>query len=104
MTEAFYILLHKEVKLICADDSCRVTVLLRCPAETSPDEAGSFPADRGHSLASFHLPLAAVGSLPLKIGNANTKASVRNDGGFFLLQRRQRTRSKCSCIMTCDSV
>ena len=39
--------------------------LLRCPAETSPDEAGSFLADRCHSLASFLPPPAAVGSLPI---------------------------------------
>ena len=30
--------------------------LLRCPAETSPDEAGLFLADRCHSLASFLPP------------------------------------------------
>ena len=42
--------------------------LLRCPAETSPDEAGSFLADRCHSLASFLPSPAAVGSLPLPQG------------------------------------
>ena len=40
-------------------------LLLRCPAETSPDEAGLFPADRCYSLTSLPPPLAAVGSLPL---------------------------------------
>ena len=39
-------------------------ILLRCPAVTSPDGAGSCLADRCHSLASLHLPQAALGSLP----------------------------------------
>ena len=45
-----------------------MSFLLRCPAETSPDKAGSFLADRCHSLASFLPPQAAVGSLPLPQG------------------------------------
>ena len=39
-------------------------ILLRCLAVTSPDGAGLYLADRCHSLASLHLPLAALGSLP----------------------------------------
>ena len=41
-------------------------VLLRYPAKTLPDEAGSFFADRCHSLWSLHLPQAALPSLPIR--------------------------------------
>ena len=48
--------------------SCTPTILggplLRYPAETPPDGAGSFLADRCHSLTSLYLPPAALGSLP----------------------------------------
>ncbi len=46
-----------------------IRALLRCPAETSPVEAGSFLADRGHSLTSLLPPPAALGSLPLALQN-----------------------------------
>lgn len=43
-----------------------LSVLLRCPAEISPDKAGSFLADRCHSLTSLLPPPAALGSLPFR--------------------------------------
>ena len=39
--------------------------LLRCPAKPASDRADLVLADRGHSLASFLPPPAAVGSFPI---------------------------------------
>ena len=73
-----------------ADDSCRVTALLRCPAVPSPDKAGSALADRGHSLGSFLPPQAAVASLPVKIGNANILITPLERVGFFFVLREPK--------------
>ena len=49
-------------------------------------ETPSSSADRCHSLTSLDLPLAALGSLPVKIGNANTRTSTEMWSFSFCLQ------------------
>jgi len=46
--------------------------------------------DRCHSLTSLYLPQAALGSLPVKIGNASTKPRLKGRG-FFLPMTVHRT-------------
>jgi hypothetical protein len=69
-----------------ADDSCRVTVLLGCPANVLGDIAPASLADPSHSLRSLFLPPAALPSLPVKIGNANTRNLHRNVEVFLYLK------------------
>ena len=51
--------------------TCESTLPFAVPDIFLAGGAASSAIDRGHSLASFLLPPAAVGSLPVKIGNAN---------------------------------
>ena len=54
-------------------------VLLRCPAETAPDEAGLFLADRCHSLP---FALSATGGAWVAPPRRPAKAFPRGEGGF----------------------
>ena len=53
---------NTEVKRICADNTWRAPVAV--PGSFLAGEAAASSADRGHSLTSFGLPPAALGSLP----------------------------------------
>jgi len=65
---------------------------LRCPAETSPDEAGLFLADRCHSLRSLLPPQAALPSLPLP-------AYAACGGNNPLVMLFAIEDKKCFCIL-----
>ena len=54
--------------------------LLRCPAVTSPGEAGLCPADRCHSLGSLTPPPAAVASLPNCATPGSQGGIIHEDG------------------------
>ena len=60
---------NTEVKLICADNTWRATLLLRCPVLSLARTPASL-TDRSHSLRSLPLPLAALPSLPIKLSAA----------------------------------
>ena len=63
-----------------------IDFLLRCPADAVSCQTQHL-ADRCHSLASLHLPQAALSALPLtaKMGNANTIRNLTKFGEVFLL-------------------
>ena len=63
-------------------------VLLRCPATAAHDKACLLFADRCHSLRSLLPPQAALPSLPMKIGNANTEESSESLTLFMYLVLR----------------
>ena len=56
------------------------------PGESGACKAGLLSADGCHSLRSLHPPQAALPSLPMKIGNANTKTSTEMWRSFLCLK------------------
>ena len=74
---------NTEVKHIYADGKLPGDGPVAVPGIFVGDVAPFSSADRGHALPSLHLPPAALGSLPVKIGNANTKQRTTERPSFF---------------------
>ena len=74
---------NTEVKHMYADGKPPGDGPVAVPGIFVGDGAPSSSADRCHSLSSLIPPLAALASLPVKIGNANTKQRTTVRPSFF---------------------
>ena len=80
----------------CPYISVGAGVLLRCPAETAPDEAGLFLADRCHSLrqsTSYKAPFSASGKFRLYLGFSSPHKAGFAGTPFLIRHRRRSGRS-----------
>ena len=74
---------NTEVKHMYADGKLPGDGPVAVPGIFVGDGAPSSSADRGPSLCSLIPPLAALASLPVKIGNANTKQRTTERSSIF---------------------
>ena len=75
---------------------------MRCPAKTSPDEAGSFSADRCHSLRSLLPPPVALPSLPIReVPGRSLVLSCEKESTILLCSQKltQADYRKCKKVL-----